>query len=704
MMIKSLLKISLFVKRVLFLAVLGQFCFSAQAQDVVSKWKGVKASDLDPTTTVYLFNVGTGKFVIHGNRWGTQAILRFPDLGTGFKVTNNGSTYLFDSEISNSSEYKTGNYLSLVLKGHGSDSDISSDWGYYMDRNADYRFTLERVEGTANDRYVYKLSQTLDKTYYMTANADGTTIDYSTTKPTGAAGYWVLVTKQALIENLKKGLLADDIGQFDADATYLLGDQNFSINNTDFNKWKQVPTGESGTDYRYDWRNSRVTTDCWNKLVVTKEWGGDNDKDKATNAMYSNVSIEGQGLFAYSDITAPATGWYVIQCQGFYAGENPAYMYAKVVKNDMMDSTAVQLQDASSNFPLSDFPLKTSGSIQTRNASKGLKAGKAFYENSSKYLNELYFYAQADDNITIGIRKSGATQSDVDYTSNSSKYYHDLDYVAVDNFQLKFFGVSPVVFIDNEDNLDYLDNQNSVKENVTNASTMLKRNMTLDQWNTLVLPVDMSSAQLKAAFGDLVQLAQLSALNGTVLDFTSVNLSEDKPKALTAGHIYIIKPQQSPGVNSVTIRADGTAETVDGPFYNIGRHSYKDLKPSDLSVPESSPDGVMTAHGTYVNTKCPPGSYVLSRGDMYHIKKETPVKGFRCWFTFNGNAPKIVSLAIDGIAEGALPTGLEDLVDTRLQPSDIYNANGQLVRRGATTLDGLPKGVYIVNGKKIAVQ
>ena len=695
MMIKSLLKISLFVKRVLFLAVLGQFCFSAQAQDVVSKWKGVEASTLDDKSTVYLFNVGTGKFVIHGNRWGTQAILRFPDLGTGFKVTNNGSTYLFDSEISNSSEYKTGNYLSLVLKGHGSDSDISSDWGYYMDRNADYRFKLKRVEETAKDMYVYKLSQTLGSTYYMTANADGTTIDYSTTEPTGAAGYWVLVTKQALIENLKEGLLADAFGQLNADATYLLGDQNFSINNTDFNKWKQVSTGESGTDYRYDWRNPRATNDYWNKLVVTKEWGG----DKANNAMYSNVSIEGQGLFAYSDITAPATGWYVIQCQGFYAGENPAYMYAKVKKNDMEDSTAVKLQDASSSFA-----PETSGSIQTRNASKGLKAGKAFYENSSKYLNQLYFYAQADDNITIGISKPKAKKSNKDYTSNSFNYYHDLDYVAVDNFQLKFFGVSPVVFIDDKDNLAYLDNQNSVKEHVTNASTMLKRNMTLGQWNTLVLPVDMSSAQLKAAFGDLVQLAQLYALSGTVLDFKSVDLSDDNPQSLTAGHIYIIKPKQSPGVNSVTIRADGTAETEYGPFYNIGRHSYEGLNPKDLSVTVSSPVGEMTAHGTYVNTKCPPGSYVLSRGDMYHIKKETPVKGFRCWFTFNGNAPKIVSLAIDGIAEGALPTGLEDLVDTRLQPSDIYNANGQLVRRGATTLDGLPKGVYIVNGKKIAVQ
>ena len=42
-------------------------------------------------------------------------------------------------------------------------------------------------------------------------------------------------------------------------------------------------------------------------------------------------------------------------------------MYAKVVRNDkVVDSTAVQLQNASSYFPLSYFPPKTRGSIQTR--------------------------------------------------------------------------------------------------------------------------------------------------------------------------------------------------------------------------------------------------------------------------------------------------------------------------------------------------
>jgi hypothetical protein len=37
-------------------------------------------------------------------------------------------------------------------------------------------------------------------------------------------------------------------------------------------------------------------------------------------------------------------------------------------------------------------------------------------------------------------------------------------------------------------------------------------------------------------------------------------------------------------------------------------------------------------------------------------------------------------------------------------PTDIYSLSGVLVRRGATTLDGLPKGVYVANGRKFMVK
>ena len=37
-------------------------------------------------------------------------------------------------------------------------------------------------------------------------------------------------------------------------------------------------------------------------------------------------------------------------------------------------------------------------------------------------------------------------------------------------------------------------------------------------------------------------------------------------------------------------------------------------------------------------------------------------------------------------------------------PADIYNLQGEKVRSKATTLKGLSKGVYIINGKKVSIK
>jgi hypothetical protein len=37
-------------------------------------------------------------------------------------------------------------------------------------------------------------------------------------------------------------------------------------------------------------------------------------------------------------------------------------------------------------------------------------------------------------------------------------------------------------------------------------------------------------------------------------------------------------------------------------------------------------------------------------------------------------------------------------------PADVYSLSGQMVRKDATELDGLPRGVYIVGGQKIVVK
>ena len=49
-------------------------------------------------------------------------------------------------------------------------------------------------------------------------------------------------------------------------------------------------------------------------------------------------------------------------------------------------------------------------------------------------------------------------------------------------------------------------------------------------------------------------------------------------------------------------------------------------------------------------------------------------------------------------------TGINGITQTEDEPFDIYNLQGQKVKSKATDLNGLPKGIYIINGKKYAVK
>ena len=55
---------------------------------------------------------------------------------------------------------------------------------------------------------------------------------------------------------------------------------------------------------------------------------------------------------------------------------------------------------------------------------------------------------------------------------------------------------------------------------------------------------------------------------------------------------------------------------------------------------------------------------------------------------------------VDGVLVVTVEDSIKDLLKTG-QPFDIYTTTGKLVRRNATTLRGLPHGVYIIGGKKV---
>ena len=140
--------------------------------------------------------------------------------------------------------------------------------------------------------------------------------------------------------------------------------------------------------------------------------------------------------------------------------------------------------------------------------------------------------------------------------------------------------------------------------------------------------------------------------------------------------------------------------------------------------------GTMTCKGTmaktYDNGKIIEGrddlngDYFMYKGKLIqvpHGNKENSdepysygLKAFRCWFELPGNAtakPSQVSLLIDGVEDST--TGIDDIHGSTDRTSykrgieGVFNINGQMVRRSCS-LEGLPKGMYVVIGKKIFIR
>lgn len=71
-----------------------------------------------------------------------------------------------------------------------------------------------------------------------------------------------------------------------------------------------------------------------------------------------------------------------------------------------------------------------------------------------------------------------------------------------------------------------------------------------------------------------------------------------------------------------------------------------------------------------------------------------------CMVTRNGS---VSQLADASVAVGGNYTDISEVLNGT-EKADIYDLSGRMVKKGATTTDGLMKGVYLVNGKKVVLK
>lgn len=709
--------------------------------------------------TFLLFNVGTQKFFNIGGVYGSHSTLQHTGMYLWLWDNSKASGTYNIRTLQNYSSKKPDNTNSYVqyLDDYGDHS------GVYIgceptDAKRAFGWKFEKADGYNDNNKIYKISTYGNR--YLTATPDNVEGNHceaiSDTPSNKDYQVWKLITVEEyykLFDESPSDLSAP------VDASFVLQDPGFKFSETDTEGW--YPFGSGAKD------RTRYGVEGYYKIPSETNYKGDQIKNKdylRENGKYFCADIKNVRNGGISQmVIVRKPGWYIIRCNGFSNTNGLAKLFiSNYVKFYYQGTIAAET-------PLN--PLDANGPKDL------LEAGKRFYQG--EYENQVMMHVTQAD-LDTNLIKKGEEQIEfgikIEDDSKNSLTTISNEWTAFDNFRMLYAGDTdtPNLVLD-EDNPDlrYLTETNYEYKNTI---LHLHRTFTLNKWNTIILPVDLTYGQMKRTFGDEVCLAELKTLTAHSIQFWSVECQHDKEIMLHAYTPYIIKPTKEAGENSsyttprlmkgenqywlgenegITYPGEGVTRytggkvTINGSHYDIsGITLDKSSLTSQLNSHWESKttqytDGKdMLCKGTMAKTFYSKdkkgyfysddnesrdnlaGAYFMKNGEMWKVPegKNYGLQGFRCWFRLTNQTDiqlsqtdkaKEVKLYLDGVEmEENGTTGINDIdfddsfnTASSYKPANhaVYNLNGQMVRQGLST-DGLPAGIYIVGGRKVAVK
>lgn len=355
----------------------------------------------------------------------------------------------------------------------------------------------------------------------------------------------------------------------------------------------------------------------------------------------------------------------------------------------------------------------------------------------------------------------------VDPTPDGKPDVGDNELTAVDEFKLLYAGPrrNPELILDEEStDLRYL---TMATDEYKNSVLHLNRKLNDNMWNSLILPVDLTWGQMKRTFGDAVKVAKLAKLTENSVQFVTVEPDSDEAVMVKAFEPYIVYPPYTQVKSApytvdrfYTSKGEDNSEWLDKDYkpskdennrltktleanhyditmVSLDREKLKEYVNTDTWESKTQFSATSGGHGkmvckgtmakTYENGKIIDGrdnlngDYFMHKGKLIQVPHGNMsdgnpysygLKAFRCWFELMGTTsaegkPSQVSLLIDGVEDST--TGIDDIHGSTDRTSykrgieGVFNMNGQMVRRSCS-LEGLPKGMYVVNGKKIIIR
>ena len=224
--------------------------------------------------------------------------------------------------------------------------------------------------------------------------------------------------------------------------------------------------------------------------------------------------------------------------------------------------------------------------------------------------------------------------------------------------------------------------------NETAYGVKLDRTLKADKWNTFCIPFAMTSEQISSQLG---ADAEVKELTGATKNGDNYTMTFSDAASIEAGKPYMVKVAST--VSSIELN------DLNGIAVNTT------VAPSASVTVDGTTDEV-TFHGVYTSGFAPMGSFIISNNKFYLVDtdsdsdgiSEVALKAFRGYITVEtgSNPIKALNFDFDDDATGINMVNGEGFMVN----GPVYNLSGQMVN-GKSANGKLPKGIYIVNGKKV---
>lgn len=295
-----------------------------------------------------------------------------------------------------------------------------------------------------------------------------------------------------------------------------------------------------------------------------------------------------------------------------------------------------------------------------------------FYQNGEMILSAADGYTITGVSYTIvdkNTLKINGVSGKEGWTGNAKSVILSIDKGAsatkIETMTVAYSKLSSIGLDESKDNAETISGNADKTVNVK-----LTRTLKADVWNTFCVPFDVTVAGSPLEGATIKQIASVEEkTDGAVINF------EDAPATLEAGKAYLVRTATAivnPTFNGVTVKNVVPTNCSRNENYQlIGIYSPKNI---DASL-----------YGKVFG--------INNQDKLAKVMKDTSIKGMRAYFLL-ANSATAAKLNFGGELTGI------DAVDNgeAVMTGKVYNLNGQYV---GNSLEGLKKGVYVVNGKKV---